>query len=273
MLGWLKALGQGRAARPPDIPDGLWQQTLAAFPFLALRGARALGELRQMARLFLDGKEFYGAGGLRITDYIAVAVATQACLPVLRIATPYRGLAWYDNFVGIVVHEGPVLAARETVDESGIVHRYQEELSGEAMQDGPVTLSWQDVADGGKTARHGYNVVIHEFVHKIDMRDGMADGCPPLAAGFMGARSGVGARKSWRATMQSSYEGFCDRLSIADRFGGELPWLDRYAAESVDEFFAVASEAYFVNPEYFARDFSALVPMFDAFFNAPGLPD
>ena len=93
-----------------------------------------------MATLFLDRKEFTGAHGLGVTDKMAVAVAAQACLPVLRL-----GLQLYDGFVGIVMHRDEVVAAREVTDEAGVVHRYGELLAGEAMEGGPVMLSWRDV--------------------------------------------------------------------------------------------------------------------------------
>ena len=270
MLRWLQTLrGKSGRSRPADISDALWQDTLDRFPFLARFGKHTLPALRRLTRDFLDHKEFHGAADLQITDAMAVAIAAQACLPVLNIQAPHRGLAWYRDFVGIVVHPGAVRAQRETVDEAGIVHRYLEELSGEAMEDGPVMLSWQDVAGAGESAQSGYNVVMHEFVHKIDMRGGMPHGCPPLPAGFMGAATATAARRAWAGTLNTSYLAFSDALSMAERFSGPAPWLDAYGAHSEGEFFAVASEAYFVNPGYFARDFPALVPMFDAFFNPP----
>ncbi len=271
MPDWLNIL-RGKWPRPRDIPDGLWRQTLANFPFLSRRSESDIAALRQLTRQFLDQKEFHGAGGLQISDEIAVAIAAQACLPVLHIDTPYRCLDWYRDFVGIVVHAGPVRAQRETVDAAGVVQRYDEILTGEAMQDGPVTLSWQDVMDAGQSAHDGYNVVIHEFVHKIDMRSGIADGCPPLPTGFMGAPSRLAAHRIWLSALHAHYQDFCDKLSMAERFGGAPQWLDPYAAESIDEFFAVASEAYFVNPENFMRDFAALVPLFDAFFKPSRQP-
>ena len=128
-----------------------------------------------MAARFLADKEFHGANGMAITDTVAVAIAAQAVLPVLHL-----GLGWYDDFVGIVVHPDEVLARRTVHDETGVVHHYEEVLAGEAMDGGPVMLNWRDVEGAGATADQGYNVVIHEFVHKIDMRDGTPDGCPPL---------------------------------------------------------------------------------------------
>jgi len=271
MLRWLKSLQGRQTLRPRRIPDALWQGTLDNFPFLSDPGEPGAPALKSLVRLFLQQKEFYGAAGLQITDEMAIAIAAQACRPVLHLERPYRGLQWYDDFVGIVVHPDAMLARRETTDDAGVVHHYQEVVTGEAMQDGPVTLSWRDVQDAGHSAHSGYNVVIHEFVHKIDMRDGSADGCPPLPDGFMGASTVAQARRLWVATLQTQHEEFCDKLSIAERFGGAQPWLDPYAAHSIDEFFAVVCEAYFVNPGFLARDFAALVPMFDAFFKqAPG---
>jgi MtfA peptidase len=216
-------------ARRP-IPDALWQHTLQATPFLGRRSADDLARLRGMATLFLVEKEFAGAHGLAVTDEMAVAIAAQACVPVLRL-----GLGWYDGFKGIVVHADAVRARREVTDEIGLVHEYDEELVGEAMQGGPVMLSWRDVADAGATAEHGYNVVIHEFAHVLDMRDGMADGVPPLPGRKLHAH--------WVQVIGAQWERFCRRVEA-----GEATLVDPYGAQGVEEFFAVASEAFFVAP-------------------------
>ncbi|MEO6016181.1 MAG: M90 family metallopeptidase [Polaromonas sp.] len=253
MLDWLRALWRRAGPRAESIPEALWQGTLAHYPFLAQRPAAELQALRVLVAQFLAHKEFTGAHGLMVTDAMAVAIAAQACLPVLHL-----GLHWYKDFKGIVVHPGAMLARREVTDASGVVHRYSEALLGEAMQGGPVTLSWQDVEAAGESASRGHNVVIHEFVHKMDMRDGAADGCPPL--------SSARARQAWHDTMQPSYDAFCEQVAMAERFGGPSPWLDTYAAHSPAEFFAVSSEAYFVNRPRFTQDFAALTALFDRFF-------
>lgn len=266
MLRWLRSIGSKPARAASAIPDHLWNATLAQLPFIQTAGFDDLPQLRQLALAFLGCKEFHGAGGLEIRDDMAIAIATQACLPVLQLQQPWHGIDWYDDFVGIVVYPGAVRARRETMDENGVVHQYDEVLTGEAMQDGPVTLSWQDVAEAGQSAHDGYNVVIHEFVHKIDMRGGTADGCPALPAGFMGTASTGTARALWHRQLHTHYLDFCDRLSLAERFGAAMPWLDAYGASGIDEFFAVASEAYFVNRARFEAEFTGLLPMFDAFF-------
>ncbi|SFC10693.1 hypothetical protein SAMN05216344_10939 [Polaromonas sp. OV174] len=252
MLSWLRALLRP-SARPDAIPEALWQTTLAHYPFLANRPAADLLRLRSLSSEFLAHKEFSGAHGLVVSDAMAVAIAAQACLPILQL-----GLRWYDDFKGIVVHPGAMLARRKSTDHAGVVHHYNEALLGEAMQGGPVTLSWQDVAAAGDTAARGHNVVIHEFIHKIDMRDGAADGCPPLPS--------RAAHAAWRAVMLPAYEAFCEQVAMAERFGGEAPWLDAYGATAPAEFFAVACEAYFVNRERFHQDFADVTALFDQFF-------
>lgn len=255
MIGWLKRMVRGHVADPFAIPELLWQQVLAAYPFLwALNPGEQL-RLRGLCSRFLAQKEFTGAHGLEVTDAMALAIAAQACLPVLHLS-----LRLYDGFKGIVVHPGAMLARREVTDEAGVVHRYTEALSGEAMEGGPVTLSWEDVVAGGESAVRGYNVVIHEFVHKLDMRDGAPNGCPPLPT--------RAARAAWQTVMQEAYAGFRERAIIAERFGGEAPWLDSYGATSPAEFFAVASEAYFVNRARFEIEFPSLAGLFDSFFKA-----
>ena len=265
MYRWMQNLfghpahGPRSATRSGAIPDIMWMDAVRQFPFLARRSIAEQHALREMTEEFLARKQFTGAGGLIIDDDIAIAIAAQACLPVLHV-----GLKFYDDFKGIVVHPGPMLARREVTDDNGIVHRYAEELTGEAMENGPVTLSWADVAASGESADAGYNVVIHEFVHKIDMRDGVADGCPPLPS--------MRARSDWEEVFEPAYDAFCEKVAMAQRFGGPPTWLDPYAAESPAEFFAVACEGFFVNPDRFGQDFPKLTRLFGQFFKTEVVP-
>ena len=250
MFGWLRRRGSA-----PPLPDALWAATLARYPFLAERDSVELERLRALSAEFLAQKEFHGANGLVISDAIALAIAAQAVLPVLHL-----GLRWYDDFVGIVVHPDEVVARRSTTDATGVVHDWDEVVAGEAMHRGPVMVNWRDVAAAGASAETGFNVVIHEFVHKIDLRDGAADGCPPLPS--------RAERERWLATMQGEYEQFREAVIRAERFGEEWPWLDDYGATAIDEFFAVACEAYFVNRARFAQEFPALLELFDGFYRS-----
>lgn len=241
------------------IADDLWKRTLVRYPFLRRRDPAQAAELRRLTSLFLDRKEFHAAGGLRLTDMMAVTIAAQAVLPVLKL-----GLTRYDGFVGIVVHPVPVLAARERPDDAGIVHAWDEVLAGEAMAGGPVMLSWHDVRSAGAGAREGYNVVIHEFAHVLDMEDGVADGAPLLPPGLDPGR--------WQRVMRDEYERFVAAVEAAEALGGETA-IDPYAAEAPEEFFAVASETFFVAPQRLATAHPALYALLREFYRQDPLHD
>ena len=248
MTGWLSRWRRQRTLEKRAIPEPLWQLTLARFPFLAARSDADLQALRDMATLFLAAKEFSGARGLEVSDEMAVAIAAQACLPALKL-----GLQWFDGFVGIVVHEDAVLAPRELEDEDGIVHAWDEELSGEAMSGGPVMLAWRDVEDAGSSAADGYNVVVHEFAHVIDMRGGIT---PALETVDPDSERG-----RWLNALADEYELFADAVDA-----GEATFLDPYGAEALEEFFAVASEAFFVAPLELQTEQPALYELLKTFF-------
>ena len=257
------------AGGPTPIPDELWRQTMRHHPFLRTLSAGEYARLRRLSEHFLDRKEFIGAHGLEVTDAMAVAVAAQACLPLLHLGppdSPEDALQWYDDFVGIVMHPDAAVARRQRTDEAGVMHHYDEVLSGEAMHGGPVMLSWPAVQSAGTDQDAEGSVVIHEFVHKMDMQGGSAHGAPPLPRGFMGARSAREGAARWAATWAPAYHRFREQLIRAERFGEPLPWLDAYAASAPAEFFAVACEAHFVEPGRFAQEFPALAASLREFF-------
>lgn len=257
------------AGGPTPIPDELWRQTLRHYPFLRTLSAGEYARLRRLSEHFLDRKEFIGAHGLEVTDGMAVAVAAQACLPLLHLGppdSPEDALQWYDDFVGIVMHPDAAVARRQRTDEAGVMHHYDEVLSGEAMHGGPVMLSWPAVQNAGTDQDAEGSVVIHEFVHKMDMQGGSADGAPPLPRGFMGAASSREAAAHWYRTWAPAYERFREQVTLAQRFGAPAPWLDAYGATAPAEFFAVACEAHFVQPERFALEFPELSAALRAFF-------
>lgn len=250
---------------------GLWLATVQRHPFLTALGLKEQARLRALCAEFLHRKEFHGAHGLEVTDAMALAIAAQACLPLLYFGPPSEALAWYDDFVGIVLHPAQAVARRQFTDGVGVVHQQDEVLAGEAMDSGPIMLSWPDVASAPEDAAQGVNLVIHEFAHKLDLRNGDADGFPPLPSGFLGLDSASAARHLWRDTWQQAYQDFREAVIRHERFGAPAPWLDGYGATAPAEFFAVACEAYWVQRTRFAQEFPTLLPLLDGFFR-PGLP-
>ncbi|HEY6241881.1 MAG TPA: M90 family metallopeptidase, partial [Burkholderiales bacterium] len=200
--------------------------------------------LKVLVLLFLSEKEMHGAHGLELTDEVRLSIAVQACLPILNL-----GLDVYHGWVGVVVYPGEFRVRKEEVDEHGIVHTFDEELAGEAWPGGPVILSWEDV----ELTERGYNVVIHEFAHKIHM-DGAGDEDLPAA------RAGMDAAK-WRETLEKAYGRFC-----ADVDADRPTFIDPYAAEHPAEFFAVMSEAFFTESAVLARDWPELYQQLAQFY-------
>ncbi len=240
--GWRRSREEAAVQRRA-IPDDLWKRTLVRYPFLQRRDDPAGNDLRRLTSLFLDRKEFSTVGDLRLTDAMVVAIAAQAVLPVRRL-----GLQPYDGFVGIVVHADQVRAPREVTDDDGIVHTYEEVLAGEAVQGGPVTLSWRDVRAAGRHEGGAYNVVIHEFAHVLDLALNGTGGQPRLPANL--------PRAEWQAVLTRSFDAHCRRVAL-----GEQTAVDAYGAESLAEFFAVASETFFVTPAEMQNEHPALYGM------------
>lgn len=260
----LKTLLRRLAPTAVEVPDDAWNAALAAVPFATRLTAEQRDRLRALVGEFLASKEMAGAGGLQLTAAIQLHIAIQACLPILEL-----GLHWYRGWKSIVVYPGEFVVPRRLADVDGVVHEYEEPLSGEAWEGGPLILSWDDAARAGREPAP-YSVVIHEFTHKLDMLDGDADGCPPFDARL---HAGL-HRAEWERTLEDAFERFNAELDLieaelpadvdpeseaADRYFAHLP-LDAYAAHDRAEFFAVSSEAFFVDaarlqlafPEWYA---------------------
>lgn len=248
LVRWWRQRRDQAALRRRPIPDDLWKRTLVRYPFLRDPADPGAARLRRMTSLFLDRKEFTAIAPVRLTNDVVVAIAAQACLPVLEL-----GLDRYDGFVGLVVQPDQVVAPRQQLDEHGVLHEYDEWLTGEAVQGGPVMLSWRDVRSSGRTAGEGYNVVIHEFAHVLDMADGVADGRPPLPADV--------DANTWVEVMQAEYQRLRDRVERDEETA-----LDPYGASAPEEFFAVASEAFFVNPALLLAEHAPLYALLTRFY-------
>ena len=172
--------------------------------------------LRQLVQVFVAEKNWEGCGGLEITDEIKVTIAAQACLLIVG-----REHALFADVESILVY--PALMKRP----DGIP------ILGEAHLRGPTILAWNDVLEGGR-GQGRRNLVVHELAHKIDMVDGTIDGTPPLD------REG---RRTWREVCSEVFLELRERVE-----DGKKTFLDEYGATNEAEFFAVASEAFFMQP-------------------------
>ncbi len=230
--------------RKSTVADGLWVQTLASLPFLDLLAVDEKKRLKTLVEDFLAEKEFSAVGGLELSDEICVSIAAQGCLPILEM-----GLAAYRDWVGIVVYPDEFVVPRRVEDEDGVVHEFDDVLSGEAWEGGPLIVSWHDAQMAGE----GYNVVIHEFAHKLDMKNGEADGIPALHSGI--------TRQDWETVFFAAYYDFCRRVD-----SGEETIIDPYASDDPAEFFAVLSENFFELPDVVDREYPALYALLRSYY-------
>ena len=183
--------------------------------------------LRDLLRIFLSEKNWEGCGGLTLTDEIRVAIAGQACLLILNLDREI-----YPNVESILVYPAAFVVKQPSITADGVVDEAPRGLLGEAWSTGPVIVSWADAHDGGINPTDGRNVVYHEFAHKLDMRDGRADGVPRLAEDAQ--------YETWARVMSAEY---ADLVKKAEH--GQKSLLDSYGAVNAGEFFAVATECFF----------------------------
>ncbi|CAJ48708.1 M90 family metallopeptidase [Bordetella avium] len=248
MFRWLTGRGASQAEvqeMQARIPEPLWRDVLAAHPFFDALDAADLEALRARAAWLLASKQINAAGCLELNDFMRLSICAQAALPILKLS-PQLYAGWDE----IIVYPSGFTIPQVMQDEDGVVHEYLEEAAGQAWDGGPVILSWDDAAD----AQEAFNVVIHEFAHKLDLRAGSADGMPDLGPGL--------SPRQWQQTLQDSLAHFrraLDEIEAAippdidpespdaDTWYGQLP-LDPYAATDEAEFFAVSSEHFFTAP-------------------------
>lgn len=244
LSGWWQSrvLKREQSRFAPEDWDWVWE----SLPLLDGLDEDQCTRLADLALLFLRDKRLEPVQGLELTDRMGLLIAVQACLPILEL-----GLDWYRGWYAVIVYPAQFVPAREYVDEDGLVQSDDRVKSGEAWDQGPIILSWDDVESGGE--RDGYNVVIHELAHKLDMRDGAANGRPPLHGDMSG--------DAWTRIMTAAYEDLARRADA-----GEDTPIDPYATESPAEFFAVVSEAFFEVPDLLVQEYPEVYAQLRAFY-------
>lgn len=202
---------------------------VTGWPCLAQLDRDGRQRLARLTGEILAGKEFHGAGGLSPDRGDCLPVAAHTALAVLEL-----GFDALDGFRSFILYRDEFEVDLEDVDDDGLVHRGRDLRAGEAWYGGPVVLSLADVMQSGQG--DGYHVVVHEIAHQLDSLNGEPDGFPPLPATIR--------RQDWTDSFSAAF-GRLERTLDA----GTDPWIDEYGAESPAEFFAVATEYFFDQPE------------------------
>jgi len=220
-----------RILRHHPIPHHIWRGITRKIAVLQGLDTVQMAHLRELTTWFLHSKAIYGVQGLEVTPVMRMAVAAQACLLILNLERDC-----FDNWVEVILYPGAFRVEHEQTDAIGLVHHDANVLSGESWLRGPVILSWDDVERDIYHPNPGRNVVLHEFAHKLDGLNGVANGLPPLRHGM--------SRKRWAEDFSAAYDALC--LQVTE---GKSACINPYAATSPAEFFAVACEYFFTAPD------------------------
>ena len=251
MLRAFKAWRRERILGRSALDESTWRAVTGRYSFMRALAGEDRARLRDLVILFLHQKSVVGAAGLDLRDEMRIGIAAQACMLILNL-----DLDWYRGWTEVIVYPDEFVAEYDYVDEDGIAHHVREPMSGESWLTGPVILSWADTeqADSGG----GYNVVIHEFAHKLDMLNGDANGFPPLHPEM--------SRAAWSGAFEAAYADFCRLVDgeHVDRFRESR--IDGYAAENPAEFFAVLSEAFFEIPHVVHDEYPDVYGQLAAFY-------
>ncbi|HWG43781.1 MAG TPA: zinc-dependent peptidase [Gemmataceae bacterium] len=180
--------------------------------------------LRYAVRRFIAAKFWEGCAGLQVTEEMQVTIAGQACVLVLGFKD-----YWFQQNKTILVYPGGYLGN----DPQEMGDRPNHRL-GEAHERGPVVLSWWHAHWGGYYWS-GHNVVLHEFAHKLAELGDPNIGLPPT--------NDPRQTERWNAVLADEY-----RQLIEDADYQRPTLLSAYGATNLAEFFAVATECFFLRP-------------------------
>ena len=187
--------------------------------------------LEPVARAFLARIQFVGCQGLEVTEEMRLVVAVQACLLIVE-----NDAGAYSGLHSVLLYPDEFVVQESDEDETGVVTVGERVLSGQTFDTARIVLSWRDVQESG-AEDEAYNVVLHEFAHYLDHSS-------DSALTERGPRTGATALDSWHQIMDREYDALCDAVER-----GAETVIDPYGAEHPAEFFAVATETFFEQPQ------------------------
>jgi Mlc titration factor MtfA (ptsG expression regulator) len=204
--------------------------------------------LGELAEELLVDKRWEAAQGFELTDEVRVVIAAQAA--VLGLGLDFD---CFHAVTLVIVHPTVVTRHGEWSGPApGVVTAGPRQSVGQAHpRSGPVLISWDQARASAGRLGDGYNVVLHEFAHKIDMLDDLVDGTPPIPD--------PAARQRWIDVCTAEYL----RLRAGETGG---PLRD-YAAVTPAEFFAVATEVFFDLPHRLRDERPELYEVLRDFYN------
>lgn len=246
MFQWLRTWQHRRIVSKAPFSEQDWHDAFHGLTILDRLQVDEKTKLKELAILFLHYKSLEVVDDLELTTAMQLNIALQACLLILNL-----GLNWYAGWHSVIIYPGAFTKKSVVIDEFGIQHEGQVNLSGESWQQGPVILSWDDALHHGERNRE--NVIIHEFAHKLDSLNGRANGFPPLHADM--------SAPQWSKVFNHAYQD----LVLHQEKHQPIP-INAYAATSPAEFFAVFSEYFFEKPEILIHYYPEVYELLSQFY-------
>ena len=230
-----------------DLPDD-WEDQVAAhvvrwWDFTLDERTR----MRDLMLRLLSEKHWEASNGFELTVEMQLVIAAQASLLILEL-----GFDAYRQVGAIIVHPTTIVLRGERGSfTQGYATDEPMPILGQAAHDrGPVVLVWDETTRNARHPERGFNVVFHEFAHKLDMLDGVVDGTPPLAS--------QADHQRWVDVCTTEYE--------ALRMGEGSVLLRDYAGVNPGEFFAVVTEVFFERGRDLRDDRPALYDVLAAYY-------
>ncbi len=233
LFSWFTNKRREKILEGAVVTDEAWVELKSQHPILEGLSEEEQQKLKGFILLFLAEKQILFKEGMEEDEGVTWSIAVQACLPILNL-----GFGWLDGWKTIyVVPDDFEHTGYEEVAPNAWLAT-DDTAAGEVMPLGSIALSLPDIEASGWC--DGYNVVIHEIAHKLDELDGSFDGRPPLHEGM--------DRDEWAKIMRSGFESLAERVKRKKGNRRTALYMDEYGEESIDEFFAVATETFFEKP-------------------------
>ncbi|OJV51912.1 MAG: hypothetical protein BGO31_09005 [Bacteroidetes bacterium 43-16] len=233
---------QSRKVAESDIPDAKTiKRVLAAdVAFYEKLDASEQSRFEERVVYFLQHIRITPVQGAAVKPADRVFVAAAGVIPMFRFQHWF-----YNNLDEVLIYPDTFSKDFELKGE----HRNVAGMVGDGFMHRTMILSLQYLRAGFLQQTKG-NTAIHEFVHLVDKSDGAVDGIPEEL--FSASCS-----KAWVSLMHEY---------IKEIRENEIKDINPYGATNPQEFFAVASEYFFQEPELLEANHPDLYRMLDLAF-------
>jgi Mlc titration factor MtfA (ptsG expression regulator) len=219
-----------------------WESVLKReVPFFQTLDKSEQDRFREEVLIFLNEKRITGIK-TSVDDTVRVMVAASAIIPIFGFA----GWEW-DQISEVLMYP-------TTFNEQYEIGRAGDQdvlgMVGRGAMNRMMILSKPELLQGFRAAQDRKNVGIHEFTHLLDKSDGTVDGVPSVGL----PRSVV---TPWLKLIHQEMGNI--RTGHSD--------INPYGLKNEAEFFAVASEYFFENPDKMKRKHPELYAMLEQVFH------